>query len=223
MSKNKIVLSLAVAGILGASNVLAETSTGFVGLQGNTGFGGHTQKVENKIGNSKNSQKTKTSFYQFGFLAGYKHFFVPKFGLRFYGLLDYANDEVTGTKNSNLTFSLNTDALFNFISNENFDLGGFGGLSIGYATREIELGSSSTTLDGIDFGLNVGLRANIAQHHSLELYTRIGLIGQKDEYNAGTTTITNTGVATITTNTSGIRTTRNKQDYIGGLRYTYSF
>ena len=46
MSKNKIALSLAVAGILGASSALAETSAGFVGLQGNTGFGGHTTKVE---------------------------------------------------------------------------------------------------------------------------------------------------------------------------------
>ena len=209
MSKNKIALSLAVAGILGTSSALAETSAGFVGLQGNTGFGGHTKKVEYRAtGATTTSQKTENSFYQFGILAGYKHFFVPKFGLRFYGLLDYANDEVKGgAKNSNLTFSLNADALFNFISNESFDLGGFGGLSFGYATNEVEIGTIATTLDGIDFGLNVGLRANIAQHHGLELYGRIGLIGQKQVDEAGNLTVT----------------TRNKQNYIGGLRYIYSF
>ena len=75
MSKNKIALSLAVAGILGASSALAETSAGFVGLQGNTGFGGHTTKVETATAaGTTQGTKTETSSYQFGILAGYKHF-----------------------------------------------------------------------------------------------------------------------------------------------------
>ncbi len=51
MRANKIALSLALAGLLGASGALAESSAGFVGLQGNTGFGGHTTKVETATAN----------------------------------------------------------------------------------------------------------------------------------------------------------------------------
>ena len=203
MSKNKIALSLAVAGILGASSALAETSAGFVGLQGNTGFGGHTTKVETATAAvTTQGTKTETSSYQFGILAGYKHFFVPKFGLRFYGLLDYANTEVSGVT----TTSINADALFNFISGESWDLGGFGGVSLGYGSVEVGTATTTTT-NGMDFGLNVGLRVTFAQHHGLELYSRIGLIGQEEKLTVNNNTVI----------------TRNKQDYIGGLRYIYSF
>ena len=207
MSANKIALSLAVAGILGATAAVAETSAGFVGLQGNTGFGGHTTKVETANTTGTSGTKSKTSGYQFGILAGYKHFFVPKFGLRFYGLLDYANAEEGGVTATNLNASINADALFNFISGETWDLGGFGGVSLGYGSTETGTSTTSATTDGMDFGLNVGLRVTFAQHHGLELYSRIGLIGQKKELSVNNTTYI----------------TRNKQDYIGGLRYTYSF
>ena len=208
MSANKIALSLAVAGILGATAAVAETSAGFVGLQGNTGFGGYTTKVETAAASGTTSgTKTETSSYQFGILAGYKHFFVPKFGLRFYGLLDYANAEEGGVTATNLNASINADALFNFISGETWDLGGFGGVSLGYGSTETGTSTTSATTDGMDFGLNVGLRISFAQHHGLELYSRIGLIGQEEKLTVSGNTVI----------------TRNKQDYIGGLRYTYSF
>ena len=208
MSINKFAVSVALAGILGASSALAETSAGFVGLQGNTGFGGHTTKVETATATgTTQGTKTETSSYQFGILAGYKHFFVSKFGLRFYGLLDYANTEVSGVASTNINASINADALFNFISGESWDLGGFGGVSLGYGSVEAGTSTTTTTTDGMDFGLNVGLRVTFAQHHGLELYGRIGLIGQKQVDEAGNLTVT----------------TRNKQDYIGGLRYIYLF
>ena len=208
MSINKFAVSVALAGILGASSALAETSAGFVGLQGNTGFGGHTTKVETATATgTTQGTKTETSSYQFGILAGYKHFFVSKFGLRFYGLLDYANTEVSGVASTNINASINADALFNFISGESWDLGGFGGVSLGYGSVEAGASTTTTTTDGMDFGLNVGLRVTFAQHHGLELYGRIGLIGQKQVDEAGNLTVT----------------TRNKQDYIGGLRYIYLF
>ena len=208
MSIKKMALSFAFAGILGATAAVAEESGGFIGLQGNTSFQGDTRKVEYRAtGGTTNSTKTETSSYQFGFLAGYKQFFVPKFGLRYYGVLNYQSSEASGTTNSRLGFNANIDALFNFISDDSFDLGGFGGLSFGYVSTETDTGTTASTLDGIDFGLNVGLRVNVAKHHGLEFYTRIGLIGQKQEDTAGNLTVT----------------TRNKQDYIGGLRYTFSF
>ena len=68
MSINKFALSVALAGILGASSALAETSGAFVGLQGNTGFGGHTKKVEYRAtGATTTSQKLKISFISLAF------------------------------------------------------------------------------------------------------------------------------------------------------------
>lgn len=132
---------------------------------------------------------------------------MPKFGLRFYGLLDYANTEADGVTSTNINASINADALFNFISGESWDLGGFGGVSLGYGSVEVGTSTTTTTTDGMDFGLNVGLRVTFAQHHGLELYSRIGLIGQEEKLTVNNNTVI----------------TRNKQDYIGGLRYIYSF
>lgn len=132
---------------------------------------------------------------------------MPKFGLRFYGLLDYANTEVSGVTSTNINASINADALFNFISGESWDLGGFGGVSLGYGSVEVGTATTTTTTDGMDFGLNVGLRVTFAQLHGLELYSRIGLIGQEEKLTVNNNTVI----------------TRNKQDYIGGLRYIYSF
>ena len=208
MRANKIALSLAVAGLLGASSALAESSAGFVGLQGNTGFGAHTTKVETATAAGTTSgTKTETSSYNFGILAGYKHLFMPRFGLRAYGLLDYANAESGGVTATNLNASLNLDAIFNILVGEGWDFGGFGGVSLGYGSAESATAGTSTTTDGMDFGVNVGLRVGVAEHHGLELYARIGLIGQKKELSVSNTTYI----------------TRNKQDYIGGLRYIYSF
>ena len=68
MSKNKIALSLVVAGILGASSALAETSAGFVGLQGNTGFGGHTKKSSlGKLAPRQPVRKLKIPFISLAF------------------------------------------------------------------------------------------------------------------------------------------------------------
>lgn len=205
----KFALSAALCGILGVSGAFAETSAGFVGLQGYTGFGSATHKTEYKGTNGSTAgSKNESSIYQLGFLAGYKHFFSPRFGLRFYGLLDYSkaedNSDATVTQ---LGFNINADAMFNFVSNESLDFGAFGGLSFGYASNEADASGVTTTQDGLDFGLNLGFRANVAQHHGIELYARIGLIGQEEEFTVNNSTVI----------------TRTKQDYIGGLRYIYSF
>ena len=150
MSKNKIALSLAVAGILGASSALAETDGAFVGVQ--FGFGG--AKTTNEVCSSgagmsvcKTDSKSASAL-RYGFLAGYKQFFTENFGLRYYGVVDYGADfkidnAIEGgggemikfsPKISALNLSANVDALYNFISNDSLEFGAFGGLSLAYAS-----------------------------------------------------------------------------------------
>ncbi|MGX3097778.1 outer membrane beta-barrel protein [Helicobacter sp. 23-1046] len=83
----------------------------------------------------------------YGVLAGYKHFFNPFFGFRAYGNFYYntfsfqgrsanygAQGNLEGGKESLYQFNLtaNADALFNVIAGENFNLGVFGGVGIGF-------------------------------------------------------------------------------------------
>ena len=212
MSKNKIALSLAVAGILGASSALAETSGAFVGVQ--FGFGG--AKTTNEFcqsGGGMSACQTDSksaSALRYGFLAGYKQFFTENFGLRYYGVVDYGADfkidnAVTfngvmiksSPKISALNLSANVDALYNFISNDSLEFGAFGGLSLAYASYKAKNALMDVTpmttggsdepafkdfkLSGFDMGVNVGVRAQIAQKHGVELYGRFAFMENKKE------------------------------------------
>ena len=242
MSKNKIALSLVMAGILGASSALAETSGAFVGVQ--FGLGGANAKSEYAIftdGQSWGADATKSaSSFRYGFLEGYKQFFTEKFGLRYYGVIDFGQSEhkigsrsgVGGYFNftetikiSTLNLNANVDALYNFISNDSLEFGVFGGLSLGYTSYKAQSiainGVNPTNFtysykdlsgSGFDFGINFGLRANIAQKHGVELYSRFSLLKQKDDYkyalNEQITILTKFEV---------------RQPYAVGLRYSFSF
>lgn len=145
----KVAVSVALAGILGASSALAETDGAFVGVQ--LGFGGASTKNEIcELGGGMSVCKADSksaSALRYGFLAGYKQFFTENFGLRYYGVVDYGADfkidnafEGSGMviksspKISALNLSANVDALYNFISNDSLEFGAFGGLSLAYAS-----------------------------------------------------------------------------------------
>ena len=149
MSINKVALSVALAGILGASSALAETDGAFVGVQ--FGFGGAkttNELCESGAGMSVCQTDSKSaSALRYGFLAGYKQFFTENFGLRYYGVVDYGADFKidnafsadglvikSSPKISALNLSANVDALYNFISNDSLEFGAFGGLSLAYAS-----------------------------------------------------------------------------------------
>ena len=148
MSKNKFALSVALAGILGASSALAETDGAFVGVQ--LGFGGaNTTNEFCSAGGGRSACQTDSksaSALRYGFLAGYKQFFTENFGLRYYGVVDYGADfkidnafymgEIINfsPKISALNLSANVDALYNFVSNDSLEFGAFGGLSLAYAS-----------------------------------------------------------------------------------------
>lgn len=252
MSINKFAVSVALAGILGASSALAETSGAFVGVQ--FGLGGANAKSEYAVVSADGStdetheaDATKSaSSFRYGFLAGYKQFFTEKFGLRYYGVIDFGTQSehkigpsfnasgaspaeayfnFTETiKISTLNLNANVDALYNFKQNDSFEFGVFGGLSLGYTSYKAQsvaingVIANSTysykdlSASGFDFGINFGLRANIAQKHGVELYSRFSLLKQKDDYkyarNARNDILTNFEV---------------RQPYAVGLRYSFSF
>ena len=211
MSKNKFAVSFALAGILGASSALAETSGAFVGVQ--FGFGG--AKTTNEFcqsGGGMSACQTDSksaSALRYGFLAGYKQFFTENFGLRYYGVVDYGADFKIDNafymgkmvnfspKISALNLSANIDALYNFISNDSLEFGAFGGLSLAYASYKAKNALMDVTpmttggsdepafkdfkLSGFDMGVNVGVRAQIAQKHGVELYGRFAFMENKKE------------------------------------------
>ena len=241
MSKNKIALSLVVAGILGASSALAETDGVFAGVQ--FGFGGANTKNEFCMSGGTSDYQTDSksaSALRYGFLAGYKQFFTENFGLRYYGVVDYgAADfkidnaiEMGGKtikfspKISALNLSANVDALYNFISNDSLEFGAFGGLSLAYASYEAKNALWDLTpimtggepafkdfkLSGFDVGVNVGVRAQIVQKHGVELYGRFAFMENKKEE-----TLLEYAGSKMT------QTFKAAQPYQVGLRYTFSF
>ena len=248
MSINKFALSVALAGILGASSALAETDGAFAGVQ--FGFGGANAKSEYAAvytdGQSFGADATKSaSSFRYGFLAGYKQFFTEKFGLRYYGVIDFGTQSehkigpsynvgasaaeayfnFTETiKISTLNLNANVDALYNFKQNDSFEFGVFGGLSLGYTSykaQSVAINGVNRTFStftysykdlsasGFDFGINFGLRANIAQKHGVELYSRFSLLKQKDDY--------------LDEQTEILTKFEVRQPYAVGLRYSFSF
>ena len=245
MSINKFALSVALAGILGASSALAETDGAFVGVQ--FGFGGANTKNEytnNEFCSSNdgmsvcNTDSKSASALRYGFLAGYKKFFTENFGLRYYGVVDYGADFKIDNafymgemvKFSALNLSANVDALYHFISNDSLEFGVFGGLSLAYASYKVKNALMDVTpmmiggggsdkpafkdfeLSGFDMGVNVGVRAQIAQKHGVELYGRFAFMENKKEE-----TLFEVGDIKAT------QTFKASQPYQVGLRYTFSF
>ena len=240
MSINKFAVSVALAGILGASSALAETDGAFLGVQ--FGFGGaNTTNEFCSSGGGRSACQTDSksaNALRYGFLAGYKQFFTENFGLRYYGVVDYGADFKidnafegggmvikSSPKISALNLSANVDALYNFISNDSLEFGAFGGLSLAYASYKAKNALMDVTpmmtmvdskpafkdfkLSGFDMGVNVGVRAQIAQKHGVELYGRFAFMENKKEE-----TLYEEADAKMT------QTFKAAQPYQVGLRYT---
>ena len=243
MSINKFAVSVALAGILGASSALAETSGAFVGVQFGLGGANTTNEFCSSGGGMSACQtdSKSASALRYGFLAGYKQFFTENFGLRYYGVVDYGADfkidnafdgngmvVKSSPKISALNLSANVDALYNFISNDSLEFGAFGGLSLAYANYKAKNALMDVTLmmtggsdkpafkdfklSGFDMGVNVGVRAQIAQKHGVELYGRFAFMENKKEETLHEEAL---GKAT--------QTFKAQQPYQVGLRYTFSF
>ena len=133
MSINKIALSFALAGILGATAAVAETDGAFVGVQ--AGYGANKFKTEA----DSISSATATGFV-YGFLGGYKQFFTQSFGARYYGVVNFGNFSKTianpdteqgGDFKAKInTWNITANALYNFVSSESLDFEAFWGLRL---------------------------------------------------------------------------------------------
>ena len=133
----------------GANIALAEESGGFVGI--GIGYGGNSVKTNYSCAGSCGSGAISTANnnafggVDYGFVAGYKQFFTPKLGLRYYGSFNIGHSSfkqngqyftIPDTSEKTyathlINYSANVDFLFNFIANEMLDFGGFVGASIG--------------------------------------------------------------------------------------------
>ena len=166
----KIAISLAL--LLGGANItLAEESGGFVGI--GIGGGDTELKTETITNGIKDNYKVNLGGINYGFVGGYKQFFTPYLGLRYYANLDLHHNLKKVKSNqiiTAITYGANVDFLGNFVVTDIADFGGFIGLGIGGNTIKIKDFDTD-----FEFALNVGLRTNIATNHGVELVARVPL------------------------------------------------
>lgn len=210
-----LILRFVFIGILGASSLLAEESGWFAGAQFSSGSVELEYEYCQASSGTKeclaDSQEQPFEGYQWGLLGGYKQFFTPKFGLRYYASFNVGkNYSYDGTAyNSNdrsdvrttftnkldeYTFHLHIDALYNFITSERSDFGVFAGVGLGYAFYKYTMKEGTNqnfgeqgykqidTARDFDISIFLGLRVNLAKRHGIELYSRFALMKQREDY-----------------------------------------
>lgn len=154
-------LIMAFLGLLVATCAVDEQSAWFVG--GTLGYGSVTHKYKDKL-NGKVIANTSTTLNgtRFGVLGGYKQFFTEKFGLRYYAMLNLGSYNGVSAKD----YHINVDALFNFITIDEIEIGVFGELGLGKKTFDDPLREKW----GAVVNVNLGVRANIHTNHGVELF-----------------------------------------------------
>lgn len=214
MKKLNFIKSVIFAGILGVSSpLLAEESGWFAGVQ----FGGGGTEIVYEYCSSNKFSRGKSCFtepqvfegYQWGLLGGYKQFFTPKFGLRYYGAFNmgkysydgdsiaYKSEGRTDTRTTftnklnEYTFHIHTDILYNFITSETSDFGVFAGVGLGYVLHKytIQYGpilnaeySEIDTARDFDIRFVAGLRVNLAKRHGIEAFIQLPMLKQKENF-----------------------------------------
>ncbi|MGX2971465.1 outer membrane beta-barrel protein [Helicobacter sp. T3_23-1059] len=161
----KKYLTIAVASTLASISVAnAEKSGAFAGLEA----GVNIAPTQLEFGNGTHTVHNFGGTY--GLLVGYKQFFAPHIGVRYYANLNY-KDGYYARKGQFMIFNYgaNVDFLGNFVSKEDLDFGGFVGLGLGGNT-------SITFATNLDVGLNAGFRATFDSSKTLELGTRISFL-----------------------------------------------
>lgn len=161
-------LIMAFLGILVATCAVAEESAWFVG--GQLGLAQHKSGVDlpgwriQLVGDSFDHSQMGLKL---GVLVGYKQFFTPEFGLRYYA--KHSRD------NSYNTTDVNVDAIYTFALSDESKFGVFAGFGFGFASY-----TQATAKTGFDYALNFGARWLFSEKHSMEFFTRIGLSEHKE-------------------------------------------
>ena len=196
--------------VLFAWNVaFAEESGVFVGA--NVGYGDmnmRTDTIFTEANGDITAHKGKLANgggVNYGIVVGYKQFFTPHLGLRYYANLNALHATVSPTalmerhagvsakqKITLLNYGANVDFLGNFIANRVIDFGAFVGVGIGadsflgadldnypkafVAKHGIPNTAWSPKRTHFSAWANVGLRANLAKYHSIEIFARVPFV-----------------------------------------------
>lgn len=199
----------------------AESSAPFVGVE--LGYGeGKVNVNTDKV----NTDQVYLRGVQYGITAGYKQFFMPYVGLRYYanfsvmhapgGYDKDGNEIITLDKKTTslLNYGANIDLLANFVAGEDFDFGAFVGVGVGAYTwlksGYLENAPSDWKLTHLDVALNVGLRTNIAKNHGIEVVGRVSFLDGKVYHSPAA-------------NGNPASTLKVSHPYSVTARYTYSF
>ena len=219
MSINKFALSVALAGILGASSALAENEGSFVGGQLASSWVDTKISIKSTMTDgTPNTTLTNSALShlvegksgsRFGVVYGKYYAIDEDMGYRAYGLADLGN--------SLYNVNANMDFLYTFVKFDKVEIRGFVGAYVGgvFATFDnAQLKAFDDDTDdffwGIDAGLNLGARFVIAQRHGIDLFYRYGFL----EPESTTTHKFDNGK---TENTWKIKQSSS------GIRYTFSF
>ena len=189
----------------------------------------------------------------YDFIAGYKHFFNPYLGARYYASFGAYHGALKAEGFSRvdmIDYGVNADFLANVYANANLNFGLFFGLGIGGNTivgkyvsdvkRDLSdkiAGDSRLCNNGcvniktkathFDFAINAGLRLNIGAHHGLELAVRVPLLS-KTIYSWGVSVIDTVGGNGTDKDNLELKYSTNlfnaiKPSHSIKLRYVYSF
>lgn len=189
----KFMSMLALIALLATSNANAENDGFFIG--GSLLVSG-IQKTKNKHEFSSSSFVDKNiNLHLFSFVLGYTHNLGDKFGLRYYGVID-ANGFFA------MNYNANVDMLYTLTQSESVELRAFAGAWLGYVNFEENYDDGEN--NGLDLGVNAGVRAVFGQKHGVDFYARFGFLTQSKEYDNA-----------IKWEVS--------QPYLIGVRYTYTF
>lgn len=203
---SKIAIASSVVSALTSQSALAEQSGVIIGAEvgyGGASVRDYGSYSETGVATGQTYSSSWTTKYdgggvRYGFIVGYKHFFTPKLGLRAYANIAAMHPSLTTKENvanqwkkvsaTMLNYGVNVDFLGNFISLERLDFGGFIGLGLGANTwlgksvddyqKFIDIDDYGWRLKktGFDVALNVGLRANIAKYHGVEIVARVPFV-----------------------------------------------
>lgn len=158
----KIIISIVL--LFGGANIaLAEESGAFFGI--GIGGGGTTLVKDS----NEEIHKETLGGINYGIIDGYRQFFTPNLGLRYYINLDLHHNlaKSSGTLYNIMIidYGINVDFLWTPISSESLDFGAFIGIGIGGNTI---IGKPIATNTTFGSAINVGLRANIATNHTIK-------------------------------------------------------
>ena len=166
--------------VLGASGTIVETNTTHLNPDYTYEINTTQSAVANltrKFLQSSDSHDT-TADLAYGILAGYRWFLGENFAVRGYGELDYQPTKLKGNipgsnKLNTIILIAGADALAYFNRSESAQFGVFAGVGVAYHRYDLKLDFlDKSDFDSFGFMANLGLHADVAEHHGIELGAR---------------------------------------------------